>query len=178
MKKYIILFSISITTILLAQEDFTVPMTPSKDQQLDIVAKYGSSLSKFDGSPKAYAQLKYCISILDSRKKKDLKEHPAYSTLGDVYMYGAIYLQKEYKEEKIIEMYNKALELRGDPNSYYSLAIIYKNKYDNAIKNNDTVKEVEYGKKVYDNFDKFVLLSGSGNVKKYKDILNYFRTYK
>ena len=178
MKKYIILFFISITTILLAQEDFTVPMTPSKDQQLDIVAKYGSSLSKFDGSPKAYAQLKYCISILDSRKKKDLKEHPAYSTLGDVYMYGAIYLQKEYKEEKIIEMYNKALELRGDPNSYYSLAIIYKNKYDNAIKNNDTVKEVEYGKKVYDNFDKFVLLSGSGNVKKYKDILNYFRTYK
>lgn len=178
MKKYIILFFISITTILLAQEDFTVPMTPSKDQQLDIVAKYGSSLSKFDRSPKAYAQLKYCISILDSRKKKDLKEHPAYSTLGDVYMYGAIYLQKEYKEEKIIEMYNKALELRGDPNSYYSLAIIYKNKYDNAIKNNDTVKEVEYGKKVYDNFDKFVLLSGSGNVKKYKDILNYFKTYK
>lgn len=178
MKKYIILFFISITTILLAQEDFSVPMTPSKDQQLDIVAKYGSSLSKFDGSTKAYAQLKYCISILDSRKKKDLKEHPAYSTLGDVYMYGAIYLQKEYKEEKIIEMYNKALELRGDPNSYYSLAIIYKNKYDNAIKNNDTVKEVEYGKKVYDNFDKFVLLSGSGNVKKYKDILNYFKTYK
>lgn len=178
MKKYIILFFISITTILLAQEDFTVPMTPSKDQQLDIVAKYGSSLSKFDGSPKAYAQLKYCISILDSRKKKELKDHPAYSTLGDVYMYGAIYLQKEYKEEKIIEMYNKALELRGDPNSYYSLAIIYKNKYDNAVKNNDTVKEVEYGKKVYDNFDKFVLLSGSGNVKKYKDILNYFRTYK
>lgn len=178
MKKHIILLFIIFTAILLAQEDFSVPMTPSKDQQLDIVAKYGSSLSKFDGSQKAYAQLKYCISILDSRKKKELKEHPAYSTLGDVYMYGATYLQKEYKEEKIIEMYNKALELRSDPNSYYSLALIYKNKYDNAVKKNDAAKEVEYGKKVYDNFDKFVILSGSSNVKKYKDILDYFRTYK
>ena len=93
-------------------------------------------------------------------------------------MYGAAYLQKEYNEEKIIEMYNKALELRSDPNSYYSLAIIYKNKYDKAVKNNDAAKEVEYGKKVYDNFDKFVILSGSSNVKKYKDILDYFRTYK
>lgn len=178
MKKHIILLFTIFTAVLLAQEDFSVPMTPSKDQQLDIVAKYGSSLSKFDGSQKAYAQLKYCISILDSRNKKELKEHPAYSTLGDVYMYGATYLQKEYKEEKIIEMYNKALELRSDPNSYYSLALIYKNKYDNAVKKNDAAKEVEYGKKVYDNFDKFVLLSGSGNVKKYKDILDYFKTYK
>lgn len=178
MKRNIILFFTIFSTILLAQEDFSVPMTPSKDEQLDIVAKYGSSLSKFDGSPKAYAQLKYCISVLDSRNKKELKEHPAYSNLGDVYMYGAIYLQKEHNEEKIIEMYNKALELRGDPNSYYSLAIIYKNKYDKAVKNNDAAKEVEYGKKVYENFDKFVLLSGSSNVKKYKDILDYFRTYK
>ena len=63
MKRNIILFFTIFSTILLAQEDFSVPMTPSKDEQLDIVAKYGSSLSKFDGSPKAYAQLKYCISI-------------------------------------------------------------------------------------------------------------------
>ena len=79
--------------------------------------------------------------------------------------------------EKIIELYKKALELRAEPNSNYSLAIIYKNRYDIAVKKKDAVKEVEYGKMVYEYLNKYVVLSGNKSAK-YKKILNYFSSYK
>ena len=71
----------------------------------------------------------------------------------------------------------KALELRAEPNSNYSLAIIYKNRYDIAVKKKDAVKEVEYGKMVYEYLNKYVVLSGNKSAK-YKKILNYFSSYK
>ena len=106
-----------------------------------------------------------------------LKQHPSYPKLGDVYMYGAIYLTKEFKEDKIIELYKKALNLRADPNSNYQLATIYKKKFDDAVKKNDTQKEQEYGKNVYEYLNKYLVLSGDKS-QKYKEILEYFSAYK
>ena len=45
-------------TLLFSQEDFTVPVTPSNDQELDRAAGYARTLSEFDGSINAYTKLK------------------------------------------------------------------------------------------------------------------------
>ena len=170
----IILFS---TMIALSQEGLDIPITPSKDQELDRAAGYSRTLSDFDKSLNSYAKLKAYISLLDSKGMKALKEHPSYPKLGDIYMYGAIYLEKEFKEDKIIELYEKALELRAEPNSNYQLAKMYKTKYDKAVKNNDLDKEQEYGKKVYEHLNTYLVLSGNKSGK-YDEILKYFSIYK
>lgn len=162
---------------LFSQDNLDIPVTPSNDQQLDNAVGYSRTLNSFNKSANSYAKLKAYINLLDSKGMKTLKKHPSYSRLGDIYMYGAIYLEKEYKEDKIIELYKKALELRAEPNSNYSLAIIYKKRYDNAVKNKDAIKEVEYGKMVYQYLNKYITLSGNKSAK-YKKILNYFSSYK
>ena len=171
----IILFSNSF--YLFSQDNFEIPVTPSKDQQLDNAVGFSRTLNSFKKDASSYAKLKAYINLLDSKGMKNLKKHPSYSRLGDIYMYGAIYLEREYKEDKIIELYKKALELRAEPNSNYSLALIYKNRYDNAVKKKDAVKEVEYGKMVYEYLNKYIILSGNKSAK-YKKILNYFSSYK
>ncbi|OEJ13985.1 hypothetical protein BFL38_04405 [Brachyspira hampsonii] len=177
MKKIIIFLLFICNVIAFSQENFVVPITPSKDQELDKAAGYSTTLSKFDGSMNSYIRLKAYINILDSKGMAALKQHPSYPKLGDVYMYGAIYLTKEFKEDKIIELYKKALELRADPNSNYQLASIYKRKFDAAVKKNDAEKEQEYGKNVYEYLNKYLVLSGN-NSKKYQEILEYFSVYK
>lgn len=177
MKKIIICSLFICNVIAFSQQDFTVPITPSKDQELDRIAGYSGTLSEFDGSMNAYTKLKAYINVLDSKGMAALKQHPSYPKLGDVYMYGAIYLTKEFKEDKIIELYKKALNLRADPNSNYQLATIYKKKFDDAVKKNDTQKEQEYGKNVYEYLNKYLVLSGDKS-QKYKEILEYFSAYK
>ncbi|WP_416487800.1 hypothetical protein [Brachyspira hyodysenteriae] len=86
-------------------------------------------------------------------------------------------MSREYKEDKIIELYKKALELRADPNSNYQLATMYKKKFDDAVKKNDANKEKEYGKNVYEYLNKYIVLSGNKS-SKYKEILEYFSAYK
>lgn len=177
MNRIIICLLFIFNIIAFSQQDFVVPITPSKDQELDKVAGYSTTLSEFDGSMNAYTKLKAYINILDSKGMAALKKHPSYPKLGDVYMYGAIYLAKEFKEDKIIELYKKALDLRDDPNSNYQLATIYKKKFDDAVKKNDAQKEKEYGKNVYEYLNRYLVLSGN-NSKKYKEILDYFSVYK
>lgn len=177
MKIKIILAILFSTITILAQDDLNIPVTPSNDQELDRAAGYARTLSDFDGSLNAYARLKSYIGLLDAKGMKALKSHPAYPKLGDIYMYGAIYLEKEYKDDKIIELYEKALKLRAEPNSNYALAKRYKLKYDEAIKKNDANKEKEYGKKVYEYLNQYMVLSGSKSAK-YAEILEYFSTYK
>ena len=169
MNRIIICLLFIFNIIAFSQQDFVVPITPSKDQELDKVAGYSTTLSEFDGSMNAYTKLKAYINILDSKGMAALKKHPSYPKLGDVYMYGAIYLAKEFKEDKIIELYKKALDLRDDPNSNYQLATIYKKKFDDAVKKNDAQKEKEYGKNVYEYLNRYLVLSGN-NSKKYKEI--------
>ncbi|WP_295161760.1 hypothetical protein [uncultured Brachyspira sp.] len=164
-------------TLLFSQEDFTVPVTPSNDQELDRAAGYARTLSEFDGSINAYTKLKAYINVLDSKGMEKLKKHPSYPILGDIYMYGASYLSKEFKEDKIIELYKKALELRADPNSNYRLALIYKKKFDDAVNKNDKEKEKEYGKNVYNYLNAYLSLSGNKS-SKYNEILSYFSSYK
>ena len=178
-RNLIILFFIFILffNLLYSQESLNIPVAPSDDQQLDNAVGFSRTLNSFNKSANSYAKLKAYINLLDSKGMKALKKHPSYSRLGDIYMYGAMYLEKEYKENKIIELYKKALELRAEPNSNYSLAIIYKNRYDIAVKKKDAVKEVEYGKMVYEYLNKYVVLSGNKSAK-YKKILNYFSSYK
>ena len=177
MNKIIICLLFICNIIAFSQQDFVVPITPSKDQELDRIAGYSGTLSEFDGSMNAYTKLKAYINVLDAKGMEALKQHPSYPKLGDVYMYGAIYLTKEFKEDKIIELYKKALNLRADPNSNYQLATIYKKKFDDAVKKNDTQKQQEYGKNVYEHLNKYILLSGDKS-KKYKEILEYFSAYK
>ena len=119
------------------------------------------------------------LNISKASRKGPLqdKSHPSYPRLGDIYMYGAIYLEKEYKADKIIELYKKALELRAEPNSNYALATRYKVKYDDAVKKNDLDKEKEYGKKVYEYLNQYIILSGNKS-SKYTEILEYFSAYK
>lgn len=171
----IILFSN--LSYLFSQDNLDIPIPPSDDQQLDNAVGYSRTLNSFKKNANSYAKLKAYINLLDSKGIKNLKKHPSYSRLGDIYMYGAMYLEKEYKEDKIIELYKKALELRAEPNSNYSLSVIYKKRYDNAVKNKNAVKEVEYGKMVYEYLNKYLILSGNKS-KKYKEILNYFSSYK
>lgn len=175
-KKIIYILFIS-AVLAFSQEDFNVPITPSKDQELDKVAGYSRTLSDFDGSMSSYTKLKAYINVLDSKGMAALKKHPSYPKLGDVYMYGAMYLKKEFKEDKIIELYKKALELRAEPNSNYQLATLYKKKFDDAVKKNDAAKEKEYGKNVYEYLNTYMVLSGNQS-KKYKEILQYFSSYK
>ena len=177
MNKIIIFLLFICNIIAFSQQDFVVPITPSKDQELDRIAGYSGTLSEFDGSMNAYTKLKAYINVLDAKGMEALKQHPSYPKLGDVYMYGAIYLTKEFKEDKIIELYKKALNLRADPNSNYQLATIYKKKFDDAVKKNDAQKQQEYGKNVYEYLNKYILLSGDKS-KKYKEILEYFSAYK
>ena len=177
MNKIIICLLFICNIIAFSQQDFVVPITPSKDQELDRIAGYSATLSEFDGSMNAYTKLKAYINVLDAKGMEALKQHPSYPKLGDVYMYGAIYLTKEFKEDKIIELYKKALNLRADPNSNYQLATIYKKKFDDAVKKNDAQKQQEYGKNVYEYLNKYILLSGDKS-KKYKEILEYFSAYK
>lgn len=181
MKNKLLLFLIflffNINDIILFSEDFNIPVIPSNDQELDNAVGYSRTLSSFKKNINSYAKLKAYINLLDSKGMNKLKKHPSYSRLGDIYMYGAVYLEKEYKENKIIELYKKALELRAEPNSNYSLAIIYKNRYDSAVKNKDEAKEKEYGKMVYQYLNKYVILSGNKS-SKYKEILDYFSVYK
>ena len=182
MKKFLIFLFFNIIlfsnlSYLFSQDNLDIPVTPSKDQQLDNAVGFSRTLNSFKKDASSYAKLKAYINLLDSKGMKNLKKHPSYSRLGDIYMYGAIYLEREYKEDKIIELYKKALELRAEPNSNYSLAVIYKNRYDNAVKKKDAVKEVEYGKMVYEYLNKYIVLSGNKS-SKYKKILNYFSSYK
>lgn len=177
MNKIIIYLLFICNAIVFSQENFVVPITPSKDQELDKVAGYSTTLSEFDGSMNSYTKLKAYINVLDSKGMTALKKHPSYPKLGDVYMYGAIYLTKEFKEDKIIELYKKALELRADPNSNYQLATMYKKKFDDAVKKNDLQKEQEYGKNVYEYLNRYLVLSGDKS-EKYKEILEYFSAYK
>ncbi len=160
-----------------SQTDLNIPITPSKDQELDKIVGYARTLSEFDGSMNAYTKLKAYLNVLDSKGMAALKSHPSYPILGDVYMYGAVYLSKEFKEDKIIQLYEKALQLRADPNSNYRLATIYKKKFDDAVKKNDAEKEKEYGKKVYNHLNTYMVLSGDKS-SKYKEILQYFSAYK
>ena len=175
--KFILAIFLCIALSVFGQTDLDIPITPSKDQELDRAAGYSRTLSNFDGSINAYARLKAYINLLDSKGMQALKSHPSYPKLGDIYMYGAIYLEKEFKEDKIIELYEKALELRAEPNSNYKLALKYKTKYDNAVKKNDLEKEMEYGKKVYEYLNNYITLSGNKS-QKYKEILEYFSIYK
>ncbi|WP_300369759.1 hypothetical protein [Brachyspira sp.] len=178
MKLKISIFLLFIFHILaFSQESLSIPVTPSKDQELDKIVGYARTLSEFDGSINAYTKLKAYLNVLDSKGMAALKSHPSYPILGDVYMYGAVYLSKEYKEDKIIEFYKKALELRADPNSNYRLATIYKKRFDESVKKNDTQKEKEYGKKVYEHLNTYMILSGNKSAK-YKEILQYFSAYK
>ena len=177
MKAKIILVILFITIVLFAQDDLNIPVTPSNDQELDRAVGYSRTLANFDSSLNAYSKLKSYISLLDSKGMKALKSHPSYPRLGDIYMYGAIYLEKEYKADKIIELYKKALELRAEPNSNYALATRYKVKYDDAVKKNDLDKEKEYGKKVYEYLNQYIILSGNKS-SKYTEILEYFSAYK
>lgn len=178
MKLKTIIFLLFIFNIMVfSQEGYDVPMTPSKDQELDRIAGYARTLSEFDGSMNAYTKLKAYINVLDSKGMAALKKHPSYPKLGDVYMYGGLYLSKEFKEDKIIDLYKKALTLRADPNSNYQLATMYKKKFDDAVKKNDADKELEYGKNVYNYLNTYILLSGNKS-QKYKEILQYFSTYK
>ncbi|WP_295155673.1 hypothetical protein [uncultured Brachyspira sp.] len=178
MKLKIIIFLLFIFNIsVFSQEGISIPVVPSKDQELDRVVGYARTLSEFDGSINAYTKLKAYLNLLDSKGISALKSHPSYPILGDVYMYGAAYLSKEFKEDKIIELYEKALALRADPNSNYRLATIYKKKFDAAVKKNDIQKEKEYGKKVYNHLNAYMTLSGNKSAK-YKEILQYFSAYK
>ena len=180
MKNFLIVLfcnAILFSNLLYSQDSLNIPVTPSNDQQLDNAVGYARTLNSFNKSANSYTKLKAYINLLDSKGMQALKKHPSYSRLGDIYMYGAIYLEKEYKESKIIELYKKALELRAEPNSNYSLAILYKNRYDKAVKKKDAVKEVEYGKMVYEYLNKYIVLSGNKS-SKYKEILNYFSSYK
>ncbi|WP_028331187.1 hypothetical protein [Brachyspira alvinipulli] len=177
MKIKIILAILFTAITIFAQDDLNIPVTPSNDQELDRAAGYARTLANFDRSLNAYSKLKSYLSLLDSKGMKALKAHPSYPKLGDIYMYGAIYLEKEYKEDKIIELYTKALELRAEPNSNYALATRYKMKYDEAVKKNDLNKEKEYGKKVYEYLNQYLVLSGNKS-SKYAEILEYFSTYK
>ena len=177
MKKYLSLFFIFNTLILFSQQNLEIPVAPSNDRELDKIVGYARTLSQFDGSAKSYSILKSVISTLNSKGMKKLKKHKSYSVLGDVYMFGAMYLAKENNENTTIDLYKKALELRADPTSNYELAKIYKTKYDEAIKNNDKNKEKEYGKNVYTYLSKYMLLSQSKN-KKYKEVVEYFSRYK
>lgn len=173
-----ILFALFIFNLyLFAQENMNIPVTPSKDQELDKIAGYSRTLANFDKSMNSYAKLKSYINIMDSKGMKSLKTHPSYPRLGDVYMYGAMYLEKEYKEDKIISLYEKALELRADPNSNYQLAKMYKKKFDEALNKNDASKQNEYGKKVYNYLNTYIILSEDTS-SKYKEILEYFSIYK
>ena len=163
--------------LVFAQDNLNIPITPSNDQELDKAVGYARTLSNFDGSINSYSKLKAYINLLDSKEMKTLKSHPAYPKLGDIYMYGAMYLEKEYKIDKIKELYEKALYLREDPNSNYKLATYYKKEYDESIKKNNPKKEKEYGKKVYEYLNQYLILSKNKS-KKYKEILEYFSIYK
>ena len=177
MRVKIILAILLCTLISFGQEALEVPITPSDDQELDRIAGYARTLQNFDGSLNSYTKLKAYIGVLDSKGMAALKKHPSYPKLGDVYMYGAMYLEKEFKEDKIIELYKKALELRAEPNSNYKLATKYKYKYDKAVKNNDIEKEKEYGKNVYEYLNTYLILSGNKS-EKYAQLLEYFSIYK
>ena len=177
MKIKIILAILFTAITIFAQEDLNIPVTPSNDQELDKAVGYSRTLINFDGSINAFSKLKSYLNLLDSKGMKALKSHPSYPRLGDIYMYGAIYLEKEYKADKIIELYEKALQLRAEPNSNYALATRYKAKYDEAIKNNNEEKEKEYGKKVYEYLNQYLILSGNKS-SKYAEILEYFSVYK
>ena len=113
MKIKIILAILFTAITIFAQDDLNIPVTPSNDQELDKAVGYAGTLADFDRSLNAYSKLKSYLSLLDSKGMKALKSHPSYPKLGDIYMYGAIYLEGEYKEDKIIELYTKALELRA-----------------------------------------------------------------
>lgn len=178
MKRYLIITIFMINAIIMfSQQNLNIPVPPSGDNELDRIVGYARTLSNFDGSAKSYSTLKSVINTLNSKGINKLKKHQSYTVLGDVYMFGAIYLAKENKDDKTIELYKKALELRADPTSNYELAKIYKNKYDEAVKNNDKNKEKEYGKNVYTYLSKYILLSGNKN-SKYKEVVDYFTKYK
>lgn len=168
--------SINIFTAVLYSEDIIPAVTPSKDPQLDGIVAYSRNLKNMQRDAKSISRLKGTINILDSKGIKALKEHPSYASLGDVYMYGAIYLSGELKRDDIIRFLNTALSLRAEPNSHYRIAVLYKQKYDEAIKKEDIKKEIEYGREVYNHLLEYIKLSGSTS-KKYKDLVEYFSMY-
>ena len=67
MNKIIICLLFICNIIAFSQQDFVVPITPSKDQELDRIAGYSATLSEFDGSMNAYTKLKAYINVLDAR---------------------------------------------------------------------------------------------------------------
>lgn len=169
-------FMINIINIMVYGEDIPLAITPSKDAQLDGIVAYSRTLKNMPKGTQAKGRLKGAISLMDSKGLNALKTHPSYASLGDVYMYGGIYLSKDLKADEIIRLYDMALSLRSDPNSHYRIAVLYKQKYDDAIKKEDLKKEIEYGKKIYFHLSQYIKLSGFES-KKYKDLIKYFSMY-
>lgn len=149
---------------------------PSNDKELDGLALYASTLHSFKSSPSSIAGLKKALSVLDARGIDKLKKHASYSSFGDIYMYAAFYLKNDNSTEDSIKLLDKALALRNEPSSNYNIAVLYKKLYDEAIKKNDVVKEVKYGKKIYEHLSAYIKISGYKNTK-YKELIKYFSIY-
>lgn len=148
----------------------------TNDPQLDVLSAYSSTLSYLPDTLVAKKQLKHAVTILDSKNIKTIKSHPNYTSLGDIYMYAAFKLEKEIDKDEMIRLLERARIIRKDPTSLYKLATLYKEKYDEALKDNNEYKEVEYGKKVYIYLSEYINIQPKKE-KAYKNIIAYFKIY-
>ena len=78
MKKFLIFLFLNIILFsnsfyLFSQDNFEIPVTPSKDQQLDNAVGFSRTLNSFKKDASSYAKLKAYINLLDSKGMKKLK---------------------------------------------------------------------------------------------------------
>ena len=119
---------------------------------------------------------KQSVNILDSYSIKEIKKYSRYNTLGNIYMYYGFLIKNEKDVDETIRAFNRALEIRNDPNSHKELATSYKKKYNEAILDGNKKQEKHYGQKIYYHLDKYIVIAKIKD-KRWDARLNYFEVY-
>lgn len=123
------------------------------------------------------------IKILEGYTTTQLRTHPLYGKVGNVYMYYGTVVRKT-NLDRAIYAYEKALTLRKEPDSLLRLALCYKEKYDEVLdemeREGETVealqKERQYGQHVYRLMNDFIIYTKTTR-EVWLELRDFFKLY-
>ncbi len=143
---------ITLTTSLYSQSKAVFDiLQETGDIELDRIARYSQNLHTMKRTQTELNRLRIALETVNKRDINELKQYLHREKIAVVFIYATYHFEKNLTKDAIIELLEKSTALSKEPNTIYKLTLLYKEKYEMAIEEDNIEDRMFYGYKIYEN---------------------------